>query len=189
VNDTPSAPAARRVVLYALMSLDGFADDPGRSDWLADTGTGIGEFLAATIATQDAVLLGRRTYEMWAPYWPTAQVQPFADFINSTPKHVFVSSARELEWAQSIRVAEPAAPYVAALKARTGGDIGIHGSLSLARTLLAADLVDEIRIVLAPSLAGHGTRLFGDDDKLHRFELVESGRSGGCVLLHYRNRS
>ncbi|WP_382303634.1 dihydrofolate reductase family protein [Herbiconiux sp. UC225_62] len=188
MKDAPAAPTTRRVVLYALMSLDGFADDPGRSEWLVDTGTMIGDFLAETIATQDAVLLGRRTYEMWASYWPTAQALPFADFINSTPKHVFASSPRELEWTQSMRVAEPAAPYVAALKTRSGGDIGIHGSLSLARTLLAADLVDALRIVLAPSLAGHGKKLFGDDDTVHRFELVESERSGGCLLLHYRSR-
>ncbi|RDV43426.1 hypothetical protein DOE76_17885 [Leifsonia sp. ku-ls] len=168
------------------MSLDGFADEPGERDWLRDTGSKLGDFLAETIATQDAVLLGRRTYEKWAPYWPTADVQPFADFINATPKYVFTSSPDELAWAESHAVTAPAAPFVAELKRQPGGDIGIHGSLSLARALLAAGLVDDLRLVLAPSLAGEGVRLFGDDGELQRFDLVEAERSGGCLLLHYR---
>ncbi|MGH1547659.1 dihydrofolate reductase family protein [Leifsonia poae] len=177
---TDTAPATRRVVLYELISLDGFADDPGEGQWLVDTGTKLGDFLAETIATQDAVLLGRRTYEKWAPYWPTAQVQPFADFINATPKYVFTSSPLDLDWTQSTPVAEDAAAFVAALKRQPGADIGIHGSLSLARALLAAHLVDELRLVLAPSLAGGGKRLFGDDGDLQHFELIESERSGGA---------
>lgn len=185
---TPIQPSAatRRVVLYELMSLDGFADEPGEGDWLRETGTGLGDFLAETIATQDAVLLGRRTYEKWAPYWPTADVQPFADFINATPKYVFASSPRELEWSGSQAVTAPAVPFVAELKWTAGGDIGIHGSLTLARDLLAAGLVDDLRIVLAPSLAGSGVRLFGDGGELQRFDLVDEERSGGCLLLHYR---
>lgn len=181
-------PATRRVVLYELMSLDGFADEPGERDWLHDTGTGLGAFLAETIATQDAVLLGRRTYEKWAPYWPSADVQPFADFINSTQKYVFTSSPSSLEWSRTRFVPEPAVSFVAALRKEPGGDIGIHGSLSLARDLLSAGLVDELRIVLAPSLAGTGIRLFGEGDVLRRFDLVDAERSGGCLLLHYRRQ-
>jgi len=189
MNDIRPEHPARRVVLYELMSLDGFADDPGEGQWLGDTGTQLGAFLAETIATQDAVLLGRRTYEKWAPYWPTAHVQPFADFINSTTKFVFSSPPRNLDWAQSMAVTEPPASFVTDLKLRPGGDIGIHGSLSLARTLLAAHLVDEIRLVLASNLAGHGKRLFGSDEELQRFDLVDSERSGGCMLLQYRRSS
>ncbi|MGO4534195.1 dihydrofolate reductase family protein [Leifsonia sp. 2MCAF36] len=178
----------RRVVLYELMSLDGFADDPGEGEWLQDTGEHLEEFLSKTIATQDAVLLGRRTYEKWAPYWPTARVQPFADFINGTHKYVFTSSPSALEWANSTPITDPAASFVAALKRQQGGDIGIHGSLSLARDLLAAQLLDDVRLVLAPSLAGHGKRLFSDDGALQHFELIDSERSGGCLLLQYRRR-
>ena len=186
-SDTPAD--RRRVVLYELMSLDGFADEPGEGAWLRDTGDRLGGFLAETIDSQDAVLLGRRTYEKWAPYWPTADVQPFADFINGTPKYVFTSSALEGEWSNAEPVAEPAVSFVEDLVRRPGGDIGIHGSLSLARHLLAAGLVDELRLVVAPSIAGHGVRLFGDDGALQRFELVGSERSGGCLLLHYRRLS
>ncbi|MGO4594894.1 dihydrofolate reductase family protein [Leifsonia sp. 2TAF2] len=181
--------STRRVVLYELMSLDGFADDPGEGKWLRDTGDGLGGFLSDTIATQDTILLGRRTYEKWAPYWPTADVEPFAGFINSTPKLVFSSRPLQLGWSRATQVTEPPAGLVSELKARPGGDIGVHGSLSLARALLEADLVDELRLVVAPTLAGHGKRLFSDDAPLRALELVACERSGGCLLLTYRRAS
>lgn len=178
----------RNVVLYELMSLDGFADDPGEGDWFGDADERLLGFLGDVIGRQDTVLLGRTTFEKWAPYWPTATMQPFADFINSTPKVVFSSSPLSLEWAGTTHVAESPANVVAELKERRGGDIGIHGSLTLAQSLLAEELVDELRLVVAPSLAGHGKRLFDADFGLQRFELISSERSGGCLLLHYRRR-
>jgi len=81
---------ARNVVLYQLLSLDGVAEEP--SDWMSDDGREIFENLGGVIASQDDVLLGRGTYDYWAGYWPTSDVEPFASFINGTPKHVFTSS-------------------------------------------------------------------------------------------------
>lgn len=181
-------PMTRSVVLYELMSLDGYADDPGEGEWFGDADARLMDFLAETIAPQDTVLLGRTTYEKWAPHWPASDMQPFADFINTTPKLVFSSTEPSLEWSGTTHVTQPAAEVVADLKERDGGTIGIHGSLTLARTLLAANLVDELRLVVAPSLAGHGKRLFDGDSGLQRFELVSSERSGGCLLLHYRRK-
>jgi dihydrofolate reductase len=178
----------RNVVLYELMSLDGFADDPGEGEWFGDADAGLIDFLAEVIARQDAVVLGRRTFEKWAPHWPTSTMQPFADFINETPKFVFSSAAPTLDWPGTTHVTAPPAGFVAELKRGAGGDIGIHGSLTLARTLLDAQLVDELRLVVAPSLAGQGNRLFDGDTGLQRFELLSSARSGGCLLLHYRRR-
>ena len=175
----------RDVVLYQLLSLDGVAEEP--SDWVTDSGPEVFENLARTIETQDDVLLGRGTYDYWAGYWPTSDVEPFATFINGTPKHVFSSSRPEQEWANSTFVTSPAAGYVEDLKSQAGGDIGIHGSIRLARSLLQARLVDELRLVVAPALAGHGARLFPDDGDLDRLELVDSGRSPqGTLFLHYR---
>lgn len=179
----------RKVVLYELMSLDGFADDPGEGEWFGDADERLLDFLADTIATQDTVLLGRRTFEKWAPYWPTSTMQPFADFINETPKLIFSSTDPSLEWSGTTYIGGSAAASVAELKQRAGDDIGIHGSLTLARSLLAERLVDELRLVVAPSLAGHGARLFDGETGLQRFELLDSQRSGGCLLLHYRRRS
>jgi dihydrofolate reductase len=178
----------RNVVLYELMSLDGFADDPGEGDWFGGADARLVDFLGEIIARQDTVLLGRKTFDKWVPYWPTATMQPFADFINTTPKLVFSATAPEPAWANTTHVTQPAVPYVADLKQQDGRDIGIHGSLSLARTLLAAHLVDELRLVVAPSLAGTGKPLFSGTAPLplQRFELLASERSGDCLLLHYR---
>src|SRR3954471_20816256 len=130
----------RTVVLYQLLSIDGVAEEP--SDFMFDVDDDVVANLARVIRRQDDVLLGRGTYDYWAEYWPTSQVQPFADFINTTTKHVFTSSAPAQDWPASTFVSGPATEYVADLKQRPGGDIGIHGSITLAQGLLGADLVD-----------------------------------------------
>ena len=178
----------RNVVLCTLLSLDGVAEDPGGSDWFIDADQRLLENLDRIISTQDTVLLGRGTYDFWVHYWPGTDMQPFSDFINNTSKVVFTSSTPETVWSASTFVAEPAAAYVAALKREEGGDIGIHGSLTLAQSLLREGLVDELRLVVSPSLAGSGRRIFEDVGGLKCFELVEVDRSGGCLLLSYRAR-
>ncbi|UJA19172.1 deaminase [Thermoleophilia bacterium SCSIO 60948] len=178
---------SRRVVLYHLMSLDGVGEEPG--DWMFAGGPAIFENLGAIIERQDDVLLGRGTYDYWSGFWPTADMEPFASFINETTKHVFTSSPLDDAWPNSVAAAEPAAEYVAALKRGDGGDIGIHGSIGLSRSLLAVDLIDEIRLVVAPALAHTGARLFDGSDGggLRRLELVESHATAeGAVLLAYR---
>ncbi len=90
----------RKVVLYQLLSLDGVAEEPG--DWLFDSDRAIFENLGRVIQGQDAVLLGRKTYDYWVGDWPTSDVEPFASFINGTQKHVFTSSGPWQEWANSV---------------------------------------------------------------------------------------
>jgi dihydrofolate reductase len=175
----------RKVVLYELVSLDGVAEEPGEGEWFVDAGERLVDNLAEVIADQDTVLLGRRTYEKWAPHWPASTMQPFADFINTTPKILFSAAAPRYDWSATTHVTVPAAPYVTELKRGPGGAIGIHGSLTLARALLRAHLVDELRLVVSPSLAGKGVRLFDDIGDGQRFDLVSVERSGGCLLLHY----
>ncbi|MFB8281607.1 dihydrofolate reductase family protein [Nocardia colli] len=178
----------RKVVLYELMSLDGFADDPGRSDWMGGADERLIDNLGRIIAGQDTVLLGRRTFDAWSVHWPESTMQPFADFINHTPKLVFAGEPLAREWTATTRVTEPAESVVAELKRENGGDIGVHGSLDLARSLLAAHLVDELRLVVAPNLAGRGRRLFADNGTLQQFELRGNDLSGQCLLLHYSKR-
>jgi dihydrofolate reductase len=176
----------RKVVLYQLLSLDGVAEEP--SDWMVEADDALFENLRRVIGAQDAVLLGRGTYDYWVGYWPTSDNQPFADFINGTPKHVFTSSTPPETWSESTFVDAPAAGYVAELKQRPGGDIGIHGSISLARSLLEAQLIDELRLVIAPTVAGSGRRLFAGGD-LHRFELLDVGRTEtGALIAGYASR-
>ena len=80
----------RKVVLYQLLSLDGVAEEPG--DWFFDNGPEMFANLGRVIGSQDDILLGRGTYDYWVGFWPTSDVEPFASFINGTPKHVVMSS-------------------------------------------------------------------------------------------------
>jgi dihydrofolate reductase len=175
----------RKVVLYQLLSLDGVAEEPG--DWMFDDGPEVFANLARTISSQDDVLLGRGTYDYWVGYWPTSDIEPFATFINTVRKHVISSSEPTEKWQNSTYVDTPVVGYVAALKDRPGRDIGVHGSIQLARFMLRNRLVDELRLVVAPALAGHGRRLFAGDDALDRLELIDVDRSPkGTLFLHYR---
>lgn len=175
----------RALVLYTLLSIDGVAEEPG--DWMFDVDQEVFDNLADVIRQQDTVLLGRATYDYWVDHWPTSEVEPFAGFINSTTKHVFTSTPLLTPWAQTQAVAIPPQEYVAALKREPGGDVGVHGSLTLAQALLGAGLVDELRLVVAPTLAGRGRRLFDVLPAPRRLHLVEQKRSsGGNLLLRYR---
>jgi dihydrofolate reductase len=175
----------RKVVLYQLLSLDGVAEEPG--DWMADGSRAIFDNLGKVIGTQDAVLLGRGTFDYWVDHWPTSDMEPFASFINGTQKHVFTSSEPTKEWANTTVVTGSAVDHVAQLKQEDGGDIGIHGSIRLTQSLLAAGLVDELRLVVAPAVANSGRRLFDGGADLARLELIDSDTtSAGTLLLGYR---
>jgi dihydrofolate reductase len=172
-------------VLYELLSLDGVAEEPG--NWMFDVDQQILENLSSIISTQDAVLLGRATYDYWVDYWPSSDVEPFASFINHTVKHVVTSSRPATEWADTVLVDEPVADYVSNLKRQDGGDIGVHGSISLAQSLLKAGLVDELRLVVTPTLAHEGRKLFDHEDTLHRLTLLDAKYTPtGHLLLGYR---
>jgi dihydrofolate reductase len=175
----------RKVVLYELMSVDGVAEDP--DDWLFDVDEELIDNLANVIELQDDVLLGRRTYDEWADYWPTSDFELFAGFINNTPKHVFTSTPPTSTWQNSVFPEAPAIDYVEKLRRQEGRDIGVHASLTLAQSLVAAGLVDELRLVVAPTIAQEGRKLFEGYSDQHRLELLEADRtSGGNLLLHYR---
>src|SRR3954451_1901863 len=133
------------IVVYTLVSLDGATEDPHR--YFPETPDYVGppvvdEELAereeAMLARQGAVLLGRTTYDQWSRYWPTSQEQPFADFINGVRKYVVTSRPLTRVWGDSVAVIGPIVEFLVALKASQGGNIGIHGSIELAQSLLAA---------------------------------------------------
>jgi dihydrofolate reductase len=141
----------RKLVLYTLTSVDGAVDDPRRYFVNNDTTVesapvfdpAMIDLEAESIGSQDAVLLGRHMYDEWSRYWPTSHEQPFADFINNVHKYVVTSTPLTNSWTNAERVSGPIADIVRDLKARPGRDIGVHGSITLAQSLLAADLVDE----------------------------------------------
>ena len=147
----------RKVVVYELMSLDGVAEDPDA--FVTEWDDVMDANLAAVIATQDVVILGRRSYEEWAGFWPGSDIQPFAKFINTVVKYVATSAALDPEWANATAIDGGLADFVRDLKDRPGGDIGVHASISVVQALLAAGVVDELRLVIAPRIAGGGRRL------------------------------
>jgi dihydrofolate reductase len=173
----------RKIVVYELLSLDGVAEAP--DTFFADWDDAMGANLAAVIATQDAVILGRRSYDEWAQFWPESQIQPFATFINGVTKYVATSTPLDRDWAGAT-VISGLVDFVRDLKQQRGGDVGVHASISVAQALLAAGVVDELRLVIAPRIAGRGRRLL---DGLPPIELA-SIRSGisptGYLMADYR---
>jgi dihydrofolate reductase len=177
----------RNLVLLHWLSLDGVAEEP--SDWFFDDGPELFDLVGRVITSQTDVLLGRGTYDYWVDYWPTSDVEPFASFINATRKHVASSSDLAGHWENTVRMTAPVSEYVRLLKQQSGGDIGIHGSTELARSLIAARLVDDLRFVIPPTIAGHGKRLFAADadTDLQQFTLAEVEQTPkGTLFLRYR---
>ncbi len=173
----------RKVVVYELLSLDGVAEQP--DEFITNFDTVMRENLGRVIATQDTVLLGRRTYDDWAAYWPTSDYEPFASFINGVEKFVVSSTTAEPTWANT-RVIDGGLPeFVTELKGRPGGDIGVHGSIALTQALLEGDLVDELRLVIAPALHMHGRKLF-ERGSSRRLTLTRNVASpSGYLLLDF----
>jgi dihydrofolate reductase len=174
----------RKVVAGYFLSLDGVAEAPDQflTGWDEETDASG----ARLIETQDVVILGRRTYDEWAGFWPTSEIEPFASFINAAPKYVATSKPLEQEWANSQAIEGDLADFVRNLKAQPGGDIGIHGSISITQALLAANLVDELRLVIAPTIVTTGQHLL---DKVPAIKLETircTDTPAGHLLVDYR---
>src|SRR5512142_910187 len=175
----------RKIVVYELLSLDGVAENP--DSFFANWDEAMDANLAAVIATQDAVILGRRSYTEWAQFWPSSQIEPFATFINGVTKYVATSTPLDRDWANARVLDGGLVEFIRDFKQQQGGgDVGVHASISVAQALLAADVVDELRLVIAPKIAGRGRRLL---DGLPSIQL-ESIRSEisptGYLLVDYR---
>ena len=174
----------RKVVVYELLSLDGVAESP--DSFILDWDEVMDANLAEVIAPQDTVILGRRSYDEWADYWPTSDVEPFASFINPVRKLVATSSPLGRDWPAATRIEGDLADAVRALKSTDGGDIGVHASISVARSLLAAGVVDELHLVVAPMIAGSGVRLLADLPAIRLENLSTTATPSGALLLRFR---
>ena len=148
----------RKVVAYELLSLDGVAARP--DEFFTDFDAVMRENLRRVVAEQDAVLLGRRTFDEWAAFWPASDVEPFASFINAVAKFVVTSSPLGWSWTNTTVVDGSLSEFVSRMKHEAGGDIGVHGSIALTQALLREDLVDELRLVIAPAVVVRGRKLF-----------------------------
>jgi dihydrofolate reductase len=173
----------RKIVVYELLSLDGVAEAP---DTFFGWDDALDAQLAAVLATQDAVILGRRTYTEWAEFWPSSEIEPFATFINGVTKYVATSTPLGRDWANTTVIDGGLVEFVRDLKQQPGGDVGVHGSISVAQALLAADVVDELRLVIGPMIAGRGRRLLDGLPSI-KLESVQSEVSpAGYLIVDYR---
>jgi dihydrofolate reductase len=174
----------RKVVVYELLSFDGVAEDP--DGFITHWDDAMAANLADVIASQDAVILGRSSYNEWAAFWPGSNMQPFATFINGVAKYVATSTPLELEWANTSVVDKGLVEFVRELKGRSGGDIGVHASISVVQALLAAGVVDELRFVVAPMIAGSGRRLLDGLPQIHLETIRSAASPTGHLLVDYR---
>jgi len=174
----------RKVVAYELLSLDGVVEQP--DEFITDFDEVMRKNLGRVIATQDAVILGRRTYDDWAEFWPTSEIEPFASFINGVEKFVMTSTTPGETWDKTTVVHGDLADFVTELRQRSGGDIGVHGSITVTQSLLEDGLVDQLRLVIAPAIQMRGRKLF---DKALPRRLTLTGHvasPSGYLLLDFQ---
>jgi dihydrofolate reductase len=175
-----------RVLVHEFMSLDGYIDAPS---WTADYpfAPAMGEAIGAVVSTCSGILLGRRTYDMFAPAWSvrTAEDDPGAPFFNDFPKYVVSSTLRDPEWAHTTVVGPYRADSIRNLKTGSEGNLYVSGSATLVRAMLADGLVDELHLFVFPLALGGRLRLFADDARVPlSLDTCESYASG-VVHLGY----
>jgi dihydrofolate reductase len=174
----------RKVVSFEFLSLDGVAEEPDRffKAW-DDVVDKKGDEL---ISTQDAVVLGRRSHDEWAKYWPTSDIEPFATFINGVAKHVATSTPLDREWTNVTVMDRDPVEYVRDLKNQPGGDIGVHASIKLTQALLVGGVVDELRLAIAPMVVNTGRRLLEGLPEMRLEPISSQTTPSGYLLADYR---
>jgi dihydrofolate reductase len=187
-----------KLVVTEFVSIDGVFEDPGGAEsyehggWTFeyDRGDEGNQFKLDELMNAEVQLLGRVTYEGFAAAWPSRD-GPFADKLNNDPKVVVSTTLTDPSWQNTTVVSDNVAEEIAKLKEGTEGTILVAGSATLVATLLEADLVDELRLMVFPTLLGRGKRLFpGGIDRL-KFELTETktvGPDGVQVQVYERSR-
>ncbi len=191
----------RRVIVNEFVSLDGVVQAPGGADEDRSGGFEHGGWhlryfddlsqkrVLESIVEAGGFLLGRRTYEIFAAYWPNApeEEQVIAEPLNTKPKYVASTTLTEpLAWQNSTLLEGDLAQGVAALKQEEGADLHVIGSTELVRMLIEHDLVDEFRLMIDPVLLGGGKRIFREDGSLRPLRLVDSEvTSTGAILATY----
>jgi dihydrofolate reductase len=186
-----------KIVLSEFLTLDGVMQAPGDADedrrdgfdkggWQQARPDGrVGEYVIDGLVGAGGLLLGRRTYDLFAAYWPNQPTDnPFAAPINSLPKFVVSRTLSEpLSWQNSTLISTDIPNRLRQLKSEVDKDILVIGSGNLAQTLMANDLVDEYRLMVYPVVLGKGHRLFRDADITKQLRLTESITTSTGVLL------
>jgi dihydrofolate reductase len=182
-----------------MLSVDGVYQGPGgpdedrrggfeRGGWTAASGSEeMGPFLISMFERADALLLGRKTWEIWEPYWPKHDDNPFGHLINILPKHVPSTTLKDPIWQNTHVLTGDVEAAIRDLKAQPGRELQVHGSGVLLRWLLKRDLVDELNLRISPVIVGDGLRLFPEKGPTHNLELVDSwSTKTGVMIQTYR---
>lgn len=191
----------RKLIVAAFTSLDGVMQAPGGPDedrsggfrfggWIVPYSDEMsGKAVMDLFAQPFELVLGRRTYDIFASYWPRIGPEAnnrIADLLNSVPKHVATHRPDTLEWHDSHALDGDPVDAIRALKRKDGANLLTQGSGDVVRRLLAAGLVDELRLMTFPVVLGHGKRLFGDDAEASAFTLANSTTTPtGVVITRY----
>jgi dihydrofolate reductase len=188
----------RKLIVYEFLTLDGVMQAPGDKDEDRSGGFEHGgwqqpyfdevfaEAVTTGLAEAGGFVLGRRTWEIFAAYWPTAPVEErsVADPLNTLPKYVASRTLSEsLGWSNSTLIAGDLAEGVRRLKSESGKDLQLFGSGNLMQTLMRDDLIDEYRLMIHPVVLGSGARLFRDGNPRRPLALTDSKTSTTGVLI------
>ena len=185
-----------KLVVTEFVSLDGVFEDPGGAEdyehggWTFeyDRGDDGNKFKLDELMDAEVQLLGRVTYEGFAAAWPSRE-GPFADKLNNDPKVLVSTTVKEPTWQNTTVVSEDVVAAISKLKHDTAGSILVSGSGTLVATLLGAGLVDELRLMVFPTILGRGRRVFPDGIDRLKFKLAESrtvGPDGVQVQVYER---
>jgi dihydrofolate reductase len=175
-----------QILVHEFISLDGVFEAPR---WTMEYGFDpkMGEAIGGIMGPCKAILLGRQTFEEFAPAWSgrTAEQDPGAPFMNETPKYVVSGTLQTADWNNSTIIDGYSADAIGALKDQVDGGIYVSGSGTLVRALLVAGLVDELHLFVYPVVLGTGARLFGDEPA--KFSLAQThSYDNGVLHLAYR---
>ena len=189
----------RKLIVAEQISLDGVIQSPGgpKEDpsgefrlggWIVPyADEAIGHALQDLFSQPFELLLGRRTYEIFAAYWPHVRADSanhaIADLFNNVPKHVATHRSDSLDWQNSHALKGDLADAIRALKQQDGANLLTWGSADMVRQLLATGLVDELRFLIYPVVLGRGKRLFGDNAQASAFTLAHSTSTPSGVLI------
>jgi dihydrofolate reductase len=181
-----------RIVVSENVTLDGVVQDPtgeegfARGGWFAQVGDRDREAWAEVelqeALSAEALLLGRRSYEFFAARWPS-RTGEWADRLNGLPKYVVSSTLDDLGWNNSELLGSDVVSEISKLKRARKGDIVVYASAPLARTLIEHDLIDELRLMVYPSVLGAGERLFGEMSERKPMRLVDTRTVGDSLSL------
>src|SRR5512144_1051100 len=187
-----------KLVVTEFVSIDGVFEDPGGAEdyehggWTFEYERGDegNQFKFDEVVEEEAQLLGRVTYEEFGKSWP-AREGPFAEQMNGDPKYVVSTTLEDPQWGETTVISENVPKEVAKLKERIDGVILVAGSASLVGTLLEHDLVDELRLMVFPTILGRGKRLFPEGIDRLKLKLVEARQVGpdGVQVQIYRRDS